>query len=87
LKAYAKLRGALFLVGNCYEEGAVPYRPWVQIIEEYFRRSRPELLYKVAGVYSAEIVKLVPEAASKLGAVPPLPSLTPEGNASVCLRL
>jgi len=80
LKAYAKLRGALFLVGNCYKEGAVPYRPWIQIIEEYFRRSRPELLYKVIGVYSAEIVKLVPEATSKLGAVPPLPPLTPEGE-------
>jgi len=80
LKAYAKLRGAMFLVGNCYREGVVPYRPWVQIIGEYFRRSRPEVLYKVAGIYSAEIVKLVPEAASKLGAVPPLPSLTSEGE-------
>ncbi|UCE15559.1 MAG: tetratricopeptide repeat protein [Candidatus Bathyarchaeota archaeon] len=80
LKAYAKLRGALFLVGNCYREGAVPYKPWVQIIGEYSRRSRPELLYKVAGIYSAEIVKLVPEAASKLGAVPSLPALTPEGE-------
>ncbi|UCE16315.1 MAG: tetratricopeptide repeat protein, partial [Candidatus Bathyarchaeota archaeon] len=80
LKAYAKLRGALFLVGNCYREGAVPYRPWVQIIGEYFRRSQPELLYKIAGIYSAEIVKLVPEAASKLGVVHPLPSLTPEGE-------
>jgi predicted ATPase/tRNA A-37 threonylcarbamoyl transferase component Bud32 len=78
LKGYAKLRGALFLVGNCYKEGAVPYKPWVQIIGEYFRRSRPELLHRVVGIYSAEIVKLVPEAASKLGAVPPLPSLTPE---------
>ena len=78
LKAYAKLRGAMFLVGNCYKEGAVPYRPWVEIAREYLRRSRPELLYKVAGIYSAEIVKLVPEAASKLGAVPSLPSLTPE---------
>ncbi len=80
LKAYAKLRGAMFLVGNCYREGAVPYKPWLQIIGEYFRRSQPELLYKVAGIYSAEIVKLVPEAASKLGAVPTLPALTPEGE-------
>jgi len=80
VKAYAKLRGALFLVGNCYREGAVPYRPWVQIIGEYFRRSQPELLYKVAGIYAAEIVKLVPDAVSKLGVVPSLPSLTPEGE-------
>ncbi|UCE16153.1 MAG: protein kinase [Candidatus Bathyarchaeota archaeon] len=78
LKAYAKLRGALFLVGNCYKEGAVPYKPWVEIAREYLRRSRPELLYKVAGIYAAEIVKLVPEAASKLSAIPPLPSLGPE---------
>jgi len=78
LKAYAKLRGALFLVGNCYEEGAVPYKPWVEIAREYLRRSQPELLYKVAGIYAAEIVKLVPEAASKLSAIPPLPSLGPE---------
>jgi len=78
LKAYAKLRGALFLVGNCYEEGAVPYKPWVEIVREYLRRSQPELLYKVAGIYAAEIVKLVPEAASKLRAIPPLPYLGPE---------
>jgi len=35
-------------------------------------------LYKVAGIYAAEIVKLVPEAASKLRAIPPLPYLGPE---------
>jgi len=69
LKSYAKLRGALFIVGNCYEEGAVP---------EYFRRSQPQLLHRVVGIYSAEIVKLVPEVASKLGMVPSLPSLSPE---------
>jgi len=80
LKAYAKLRGAVFLVGNCYREGAVPYKPWIEIAREYLRRSRPELLYKVAGIYAAEIVKLVPEAASKLSAIPPLPSLGPEGE-------
>ncbi len=78
LKGYAKLRGALFLVGNCYKEGAVPYRPWVEIVREYLRRSQAELLYKVAGRYAAEIVKLVPEATSKLGTIPSLPSLGPE---------
>ena len=78
LKAYAKLRGAMFLGGNCYEEGAVPYKPWIEVIREYLRRSQPELLYKVAGRYATEIVKLVPEATSKLSAIPPLPSLGPE---------
>ncbi|UCH71095.1 MAG: tetratricopeptide repeat protein [Candidatus Bathyarchaeota archaeon] len=78
LKAYAKLRGATFLGGNCYEEGSVPYKPWIEVIREYLHRSQPELLYKVAGRYATEIVKLVPEAASKLSAIPPLPSLGPE---------
>jgi tetratricopeptide (TPR) repeat protein len=78
LKAYAKLRGALFLAGNCYREGAVPYKPWIEIVREYLRRSQAELLYKVAGRYAAEIIKLVPEATSKLGTIPSLPSLGPE---------
>jgi predicted ATPase len=80
LKAYAKLRGAMFLVGNCYKEGAVPYKPWIEVIREYFRRSQLQLLHRVVGIHSAEIVKLVPDAVSKLGVVPSLPSLTPEGE-------
>ncbi|UCE16588.1 MAG: serine/threonine-protein kinase PknK, partial [Candidatus Bathyarchaeota archaeon] len=80
LKAYAKLRGALFLVGNCYREGAVSYKPWIEIIREYFRRSQPQRVHRVVGIHSAEIVKLVPDAVSKLGVIPSLPSLTPEGE-------
>ncbi len=72
LRSYAKLRGTQCLMGKGGErEGAVPYQPWSDLIKEYVRWAPPLLVFKAAGTFATELVKLVPELGEKLGTVPP----------------
>ncbi len=79
LRSYAKLRGAQCLMSKGGErEGAVPYQPWSDIIQEYARWAPPLLVFKAVGTFAPELVKLVPELGEKLGAIPssaPVPSV------------
>ena len=78
LRSYAKLRGAQCLMSKGGErEGAVPYRPWSDIIREYVRWAPPLLVFKAVGTFATELAKLVPELGEKLGTIPssaPAPS-------------
>ncbi|HSJ73002.1 MAG TPA: AAA family ATPase, partial [Miltoncostaeaceae bacterium] len=70
LAARAEARGALVLVGRCYErEGAPPYWPWVQILRGLAREGDPESVRRWMGPGAAEIASLVPEVAERLGPV------------------
>ena len=72
LRSYAKLRGAQCLMSKGGErEGAVPYKPWSDIIKEYTRWAPPLLVFKAVGTFATELVKLVPELGEKLGTIPP----------------
>jgi tetratricopeptide (TPR) repeat protein len=79
LRSYARLRGAQFLTGRGYQrEGATPYRPWVDIINEYLRWAPSLLLFKVVGTFAPELAKLVPEVTEKLGTIPPSEQVPPQ---------
>jgi tetratricopeptide (TPR) repeat protein len=59
-------------------ELSAPYFPWVEIASEYLRDAPPQLLYRVIGTHGAEIVKLVPELADRLGPTHATPSSNPD---------
>ena len=67
LAAYARQRGALVLVGRCYEgEGAPPFWPWVQMIRTYVMDCDPVLLRQEMGLGAADIAQVVPEVREQL---------------------
>jgi len=85
LRSYGKLRGAQCLTSKGGErEGAVPYQPWSDIIKEYARWAPPLLVFKAAGAFAPELVKLVPELGEKLGTIP---SSAPTSSAQQHVRL
>ena len=62
LAAEARERGALALVGHCYEmEGAPPYIPFVEIFERAAHIVPPESFRKALGDAAPEVAKLTPE--------------------------
>jgi predicted ATPase len=67
LAAYAWQRGALVLVGRCYEgEGAPPFWPWVQMLRTYVMDSDPARLRQEMGLGAADIAQVVPEVRERL---------------------
>ncbi len=67
---FARLRGANVHWGRCHEsEGAPPYWPWVQAIRSYVREADPVALAWEMGGGAAEIARLVPEVAERVGEV------------------
>jgi class 3 adenylate cyclase/tetratricopeptide (TPR) repeat protein len=57
----AQERGALALFGRCYEsEGAVPYSPFVEIVEQALAVVPPEWILEDLGEDAAEIARMVP---------------------------
>jgi predicted ATPase len=67
LAAYARQRGALVLVGRCYEgEGAPPFWPWVQMIRTYVMDCDPVRLRQEMGLGAADIAQVVPEVRERL---------------------
>jgi predicted ATPase len=50
----------------------------VEAVRGFLRAAPPALLVKVLLPYGAELARLVPEVAERLGQVPPPPSLGPE---------
>ena len=70
LATYARVRGAKVHWGRCHEgEGAPPYWPWVQAIRSYVREADPVALAWEMGAGAAEIARVVPELAERLGEV------------------
>jgi DNA-binding SARP family transcriptional activator/tetratricopeptide (TPR) repeat protein len=79
LAAHARRRGALVLVGRCWEAGGAPaYWPWVQALRSYIAELEPEALRARLGVGSVELAQLFPELQTLVPAATPDPS-GPEG--------
>jgi serine/threonine protein kinase/tetratricopeptide (TPR) repeat protein len=75
----AKLRGALGIVGHCYEmEGAPPYGPFTEMLE-YIKRMAPrEGLRYSLGNDAPEVARLMPELRSIYPDIPQAIQLPPE---------
>jgi eukaryotic-like serine/threonine-protein kinase len=70
LATYAQVRGANVHWGRCHEdEGAPAYWPWVQVIRSYVRSADPVALAWEMGSGAADIARVVPEVAERVGEV------------------
>jgi class 3 adenylate cyclase/tetratricopeptide (TPR) repeat protein len=71
--------GTRVLWGRCYEgEGARPYAPFAEALEEYLRRSDPEELRKDLGPYGVAIEAMAPTLRVQLPDLAELPKLKPD---------
>lgn len=77
---YARLRGAMVLTGRCYEgEAALPYRPWVEVIDAYAATLPDDALAGALGDGATDVATIAPAVARRLGPLPARPAL--EGDA------
>jgi len=75
----AARRGAVGVVGHCYEmEGAPPYVPFVEMLESITRRSPRESLRLSLGDEAPEVARLIPELRNMYPDIPPAIQLPPE---------
>ncbi len=75
LASRARRRGALVLVGRCWEAGGAPaYWPWVQALRSYIAGVDPEALRSQLGLGGPELVQLFPELHELVPAAAPSPS-------------
>ena len=80
LTARARARGALVLVGRCWEAGGAPaYWPWLQSLRAYVRRAEPATLRAQLGPGAADVAQLLPELRDVLPDLPPAPPVESEG--------
>ncbi len=78
LLVYARLRGCLALTGRCYEqEVSIPYLPVAEVLMGAVRALPDDRLGEALGPHAPEIVKLVPELATRIAALEPSPPLEP----------
>jgi class 3 adenylate cyclase/tetratricopeptide (TPR) repeat protein len=67
------------LVGHCYESGrALPYMPWVELIETAMAEADPVEFRRLLGDEAPEFARLVPELRRRLPDIPPPVELPPE---------
>jgi tetratricopeptide (TPR) repeat protein len=73
LAGEAAARGALVLVGHCYEmEGATPYMPFVEIMEAGLAQApSPELYRQGLGEEAAEMARILPKLRRLFPDIPP----------------
>jgi len=74
LAVYVQSKNALVLSGSASEDG-LAYASWVEIERQYVGQVPGELLRRMLGPNAAELVKLVPDIAAKLGTIPPSKSI------------
>jgi class 3 adenylate cyclase/tetratricopeptide (TPR) repeat protein len=75
----AESRGALALFGRCYEfEGALPYSPFIEMLEQAFGVMPPELIREDMGDDAAEVARMVPELRRRFPDIPEPLDLPPE---------
>ena len=81
----ARQRGALAIVGHCYEmEGAPPYGPFTEMLE-YIKRMAPrESLRYSLGDDAPEVARLMPELRNIYPDIPPAIQLPPNSSAGSC---
>lgn len=75
----AKHRGAVGVVGHCYEmEGSPPYVPFVEMLEYITRMAPREGLRYSLGDDAPEVARLMPELRTMYPDIPPALQLPPE---------
>jgi predicted ATPase len=80
LAGRARARGALVLVGRCWEAGGAPaYWPWVQSLRAYVRHAEPAALREQLGPGAAELAQLLPELRDVFADLPPAAPAESEG--------
>ena len=62
LMEHARSRGAVVLVGRCWEAGGAPaYWPWIQALRVHLRDTEPDVLRTQLGSDAAVLAQLLPE--------------------------
>ena len=74
LTSYAQSDGAVVITGRGTED-KVPYAPWVELLREYVAQVPSEVLRRMIGASPADLARLVPDIAVKLGTIPPVKSI------------
>jgi pentatricopeptide repeat protein len=75
---YAGLRGFRVLAGRCEEEGAAPYQPLVAALLEYLHGTDDaQAARAMPPVVACELVRIVPQIASRVPELPHVPPLPP----------
>ncbi|MBI1885040.1 MAG: AAA family ATPase, partial [Chloroflexi bacterium] len=75
----AAQRGVTVRTGHCYEmEGAPPYIPFVEMLEEAIRVAEPAALRAALGDSAGEVARILPELRRIFPDVPPPLELPPE---------
>jgi tetratricopeptide (TPR) repeat protein len=79
VQGVARQRKCLALTGRCYEmEGAPPFIPFVELVEQYMQIAPAPLLREALGDASAEVARLVPDLRRMFPDIPPPLELPPE---------
>jgi class 3 adenylate cyclase/tetratricopeptide (TPR) repeat protein len=79
LLAEARDRGMVGLIGHSRGgEGALPYEPFVEMLEQATQIFEPEALRTALGESAPEVAKLLPELRRALPSIPLPPELPPE---------
>ena len=78
LMATARARGMRAFTGNSYEEGAAPFIPIIEILEQMMRDVSAETLRDALGDGAPEVAKLVPELRRAYTNIPEPIELPPE---------
>ena len=74
---YARITGGTVLSGGCYElEAATPYLPFVEALRTWVHERSDDELREAVGDSGAELARLAPELASRLGPFPEGPELS-----------
>jgi DNA-binding SARP family transcriptional activator/tetratricopeptide (TPR) repeat protein len=76
----ARERGALVLVGRCWEAGGAPaHWPWVQAVRSYIRECDPTLLRAQLGSGATDLTQLFPDLRELFPDLPEPPAPESEG--------
>ena len=75
----ARARGAMTLVGRCWEAGGAPaYWPWVHSLRTYIRETPPSRLRGELGSWAGELAQLLPELRELFPQLPEPPAVDAE---------
>jgi DNA-binding SARP family transcriptional activator len=80
LATHARARGALVLVGRCWEAGDAPaYWPWTQALRAYLRENDADPVITQLGPAASELIQILPGLRGRFPDLPAPSSTDPEG--------
>ena len=72
-------RGALVLIGHCYEwEGAPAYWPWIQVLRDCIKELQPDQLENAFRSVAPDILRILPELRDVIPDINEPPDVNPE---------